>query len=140
MPAAFRCRVGDYQVSTALEKLGHLIAGGAAAGFATHLHKQTEAWQIELEAVANFATGIMAANPAARDWLLLFEYEIPRRERRPDVVLIAGDVLFVIEFKIGATAFAAADEWQVYSYALDLRDFHAQSRDRTIAPILVSTN
>jgi hypothetical protein len=138
--AAFRCRIGEYQVSTALEKLGHLIAGGAASGFATHLHQQTAAWQSQLHAIGRFAADITARLPAADDWWLLFEYEIPRRERRPDVILLANDVIFVIEFKVGSTSFSAADEWQVYSYALDLRDFHAQSKDREIVPVLVATD
>jgi hypothetical protein len=138
--AAFRCRVGDYQVSTVMEKLGHLIAGGAAAGFATHLHQQTTAWRSQLEVVAQLVSDITARLPAARNWWLLFEYEIPRRERRPDLILLADDVIFVIEFKIGGSSFTAADEWQVHSYALDLRDFHAQSRDRTIVPVLVVTD
>jgi hypothetical protein len=138
--AAFRCRVGDYQASTALEKLGHLIAGGAAAGFATHLHQQTAAWQTQLDVVGQMVAGITERLPAARDWWLLFEYEIPRRERRPDLILLADDLVFVIEFKVGGTAFTAADEWQTYSYALDLRDFHAESKDRTILPLLVATD
>lgn len=34
-------------------------------------------------------------------------------------------------------AFESADEWQSLSYALDLRDFHAESAGRNIVPILV---
>jgi hypothetical protein len=138
MSAAFRCRVADYNVSTAFEKLGHLIAGGESAGFGTHFHKQTSAWRAELESI-----GLLVAEISnfvnAQDWWLLFEYEIPRRARRPDVVLLAGDVIFVLEFKIDAEGFLGSDEWQVYSYALDLRDFHAESNDRTIIPILIAT-
>ncbi|MGD0540285.1 MAG: DUF2075 domain-containing protein [Tepidisphaeraceae bacterium] len=140
MAAAYRCRVGDYNASTAAEKLGHLIAGGASSGFNTHLHKQTTAWEAELETLSTVSVYLSREVPNSRDWSFLFEYDIPRRERRPDVVLLAGDIIFILEFKIGAESFARSDEWQAYSYALDLRDFHAQSAGRTIVPVLIATS
>jgi hypothetical protein len=138
--AAYRCRVRDYDASTAMEKLGHLIAASAGAGFSTHFHKQTKAWEAEFEALIALCAYLSESVPGAPDWYLLFEYDIPRRERRPDVVLLADDVLFVLEFKVGAQSFLGSDEWQAYSYALDLRDFHAQSDGRTIIPVLVATS
>src|SRR4051812_26119155 len=37
----------------------------------------------------------------AGDWGLLLEYEIPRRDRRIDAVLLAGSLVLVLEFKTG---------------------------------------
>jgi hypothetical protein len=54
-------------------------------------------------------------------------------------VLLAEDVIFVVEFKVGAVKFDSASKWQVEDYALDLRDFHVASEGRTIVPILVAT-
>ncbi|MDP9172503.1 MAG: DUF2075 domain-containing protein [Planctomycetota bacterium] len=140
MGAAYRCRVGDYDASTAKEKLGHLIASAASSGFSTHFHKQTAAWEAELKILSSLSAYLSKEVAGSPDWFFLFEYEIPRRERRPDVVLLAGDLIFVLEFKIGAETFAKSDEWQAYSYALDLRDFHSQSAGRTIVPVLIATS
>lgn len=68
------------------------------------------------------------------------EYEIPRRQRRIDAVLIADTIVLVIEFKVGATSFERAALWQVEDYALDLRDFHKESHGRVIVPVLVATD
>lgn len=55
------------------------------------------------------------------------------------MVLLAEDVIFVIEFKIGSEAFTDADRWQALAYGLDLRDYHEASKQRAIIPILVAT-
>ena len=139
MSAAFRCRLGDYSYSTALEKLGSLISASAESGFATHFNKQIDAWKKELRIIGEAAAELVADVPQSRDWWILLEYEIPRRQKRPDVILLAQGLVFVIEFKVDSEKFLRADEWQVQSYALDLRDFHAASRGRIIVPILVAT-
>ncbi len=51
--------------------------------------------------------------PAAASWQLVFEFKIPRRQKRPDLVLLADDLIFVIEMKIGATRFTAQDRWRL---------------------------
>ncbi len=139
MSAAFRCRLADYDTSTALEKLGALIAEAAKLGFSTHYTNQTAAWQLELKFLERLTRETLRRIPASREWSLLFEFEIPRRGKRPDIVLIADDLIFVIEFKVGSASFASADEWQTLSYALDLRDFHSGSSGRRIIPVLVAT-
>jgi hypothetical protein len=73
------------------------------------------------------------------DNAILFEYSIPRRNKRIDVVLTICGIVFVLEFKVGATSFNRADVAQVEDYALDLKDFHVESRDRKIIPILIAT-
>ncbi len=64
---------------------------------------------------------------------------MPRRNKFPDAILLAAELIYVIEFKVGAAAFDSAGTWQVKDYALDLRDFHLESRARAIIPILVAT-
>ncbi len=44
---------------------------------------------------------VLKALPGARDWGILLEYEIPRRDRRIDCVLLAGSIILVLEFKTG---------------------------------------
>jgi hypothetical protein len=70
---------------------------------------------------------------------IYFEYSIPRMGKRIDVLLIIGGVIFVVEFKVGASSFLGADLDQVTDYALDLRNFHEGSHEAYIAPVLVST-
>ena len=64
---------------------------------------------------------------------------MPRLGRRIDVVLLVDHVLFVLEFKVGATAFHAAAVEQLWDYALDLKNFHETSHAISIAPILIAT-
>ena len=70
---------------------------------------------------------------------IYFEFSIPRMGRRIDAVVIIGPAVFVIEFKVGASAYEIADLDQVMDYALDLRNFHEGSHHVTLAPILVAT-
>lgn len=68
-----------------------------------------------------------------------FEYSIPRLGSRVDVVLALDHVLFVIEFKAGATTFTRDAIDQVWDYALDLKNFHKPSHELPIVPVLVAT-
>ena len=74
------------------------------------------------------------------DGQIVFEYTIPRMGKRVDVVLLLGGIVFTIEFKVGADAFLVNDKEQVWDYALDLKNFHEESRSRIIVPILVATD
>lgn len=70
---------------------------------------------------------------------LLFEYAIPRMGKRVDVVLLIGDVVFVLEFKVGERGYPRFAIDQTVDYCLDLKNFHEQSHQRKIVPILVAT-
>ena len=59
--------------------------------------------------------------------------------RRVDAVVIIGSMILVIEFKVGARSYDAADLDQVMDYALDLHHFHEGSHAQTLVPILVAT-
>jgi len=68
-----------------------------------------------------------------------FEYVLPRLGRRIDVLLVIGQLIFILEFKVGETAFRSAAMDQVWDYALDLKNFHETSHDKLIVPIVVAT-
>ncbi len=73
-------------------------------------------------------------------WRVLFEYPLLRLGRRIDVVLLTERANLVLEFKVGATSIARGrSPEQAEDYALDLFDFHAESRVHPIVPILVAT-
>ena len=60
--------------------------------------------------------------------------------KRADAVLVSGNIVFVIEFKAGASEHLAGAFDQVEDYALDLKNFHEGSHTVAIVPVLISTN
>lgn len=140
MPAYFRRRISEFLKCSPLEVMGELQAAYAADGFATQYTLQTKAWIEVVPLLQEQFDALVASRPDAQDWTLLLEYPLYRLRRRVDAILIAGDVIVVVECKVGASRFAAEDRRQVEEYALDLRDFHAASRLRRIIPVLWSTN
>jgi hypothetical protein len=71
---------------------------------------------------------------------LLLEYPLLRLQRRIDAVLLTERAVFVLEFKTGTTSLTNLDRQQVEDYALDLFDFHAESRAHPLVPILLADN
>ena len=100
--------------------------------------RQLRAWDESLEFLRDALTRA-GDSVDVNDWGLLLEYEIPRRGHRPDAVLLAGETVFVLEFKCGSSTFDRAALLQTAEYAQDLRDFHAESRGHVIAPTLIAT-
>ncbi|MEM6838382.1 MAG: DNA/RNA helicase domain-containing protein [Cyanobacteria bacterium P01_C01_bin.120] len=95
---------------------------------------QVQAWQ-DTAAVLSRSLQL----PHQQAWMLVFEYELPREGgRRPDVVLMAGEQIWVLEFK-QKSAIAAADLDQSAAYARDLKIYHPGCRDRRVMPLLVLT-
>jgi hypothetical protein len=45
----------------------------------------------------------------------------------------------LMEFKVGAVRFDRSSRWQTEQYALDLRDFHKASHEKSIVPFLIAT-
>lgn len=70
---------------------------------------------------------------------VILEYDIPRLGKRIDVVLLLRKIIFCLEFKVGQKDALQSDVEQVMDYALDLKNFHRYSHDRTIVPILIPT-
>ena len=75
-----------------------------------------------------------------RDGEIFFEFSIPRMGKRVDIVLLIGGVVWVIEYKVGATTHDRHSIDQTMDYALDLKNFHEGSHDKYIVPILISTH
>lgn len=95
-------------------------------------------WGSSIEIYKSTFKELIDLFPIASNWHLFLEYEIPRLASRIDAVIIADDLIFVIEFKYERNKFELADLRQVEDYALDLNDFHFESRNRTIIPVLVA--
>lgn len=98
--------------------------------------EQLRAWH-EVVAVLQATGGEVLDKGLA--WAVAVEFAIPRRALRPDAVVLAGDVVIPIEFKVGASTFDRAARMQVEEYALDLKDFHEGSVGHPVVPVLVAT-
>jgi hypothetical protein len=113
-----------------------IIAALAVRLVETHpLNRATQllAWRASIDILQAGLDGLPG------DWRVLLEYPLLRLQRRIDAVLLSDRAIVVLEFKVGAAAFANADRRQVEDYALDLVDFHAASRAHPIVPVLVAT-
>lgn len=71
---------------------------------------------------------------------IAFEYTIPRIGKRVDNILLYKGMIYLLEFKVGEKEYKSYEVDQVVDYALDLKNFHKESYDKRIVPILVSTN
>jgi schlafen family protein len=137
MPAFYRSTVQEF-LSDNVDVVGVLAQAKAAAGFFSVERAQIEAWHEQAIVLKSSLSDLTAIFPEAHQWTILLEFSIPRRQRRIDAVLLARDIIFVLEFKtgIGETGWSAAR--QAEDYVLELFDFHLPSRDRTIIPIVVA--
>ena len=71
---------------------------------------------------------------------ILLECYIPRMGKRADAVVLVGDNLLVLEFKVGARDYGKDALLQVEDYALDLKNFHEGSHHANVVPILIATH
>ena len=131
--------LGDFSHAEAAQVLGALTASVASTGIQTTRTTQIDSWKQQIKILKEAANKLAMANPASSSWHLILEYELPRRQKRPDAVLLADNVILVIEFKVGASSFDAVSRWQAEDYCMNLRDFHAESSARSIIPVLCAT-
>ncbi len=112
---------------------GEHILGALAQGHSFALEMtQREAWRQQIILMR----AALSDQPA---FTLYFEFAIPRMGKRADCVVLIGDCVFVIEFKVGSDSFDRHAIEQVEDYALDLKNFHLGSHDLAIVPVLVPT-
>ena len=126
--------VKEFIVESEDALIGKLQSGVASTGVGTPENEQFEAWRTEIQLLKRQFTEQEFGN-----WFIILEYEIPRRSRRPDLILLSETTIYVVELKIHAERYDAASRKQSKDYALDLRDFHAGSHGRRIVPILCAT-
>lgn len=71
---------------------------------------------------------------------IIFEYDIVRLGKRIDVVLLIRHMVFSLEFKNGKEIFTAQDAQQAEDYAVDIKNFHKESENLYVCPILIATD
>ncbi|MCB1018697.1 MAG: DUF2075 domain-containing protein [Bryobacterales bacterium] len=121
------------------DALGRLAHSSSGTGFAATSNRQIDAWTHQLPLLIREMSVLIRLRPEGAEWTLILEYEIPRRQKRIDAVLLAGETIFSIEVKIHSSSFGRADLWQAEDYALDLQDYHLASRGLKVIPILVAS-
>ena len=125
---------GKYQNTTAdfLKAENETVIGHLAMGVTNHqlLMQQRTSWNHQI----TFLKQTLSYLPD--DWGVILEYPIPRRSKRIDIIVIARDLIFIIEFKDRETKYSQDAISQVEDYSLDIRDFHKQSVSKTIIPIV----
>ena len=92
---------------------------------------QKDAWNSEIAILKKALQGM--------EGFLCLEFDVPRIGSRIDAVVLSGGCIFVLEFKVGESAFHREAINQVWDYALDLKNFHRASHRAPIVPILIST-
>jgi len=111
----------------------HTILGRLAEHHAHDLDPLTRnSWLAEIELLQRELA------PLSDGWVAL-EFAIPRMGRRADAILLLKGVIFVIEFKIGATDFDSGAVDQAIDYCLDLKNFHEGSHARPLVPVVIAT-
>lgn len=121
--------IGEFLLQKPDEILGSLVS---AAEFPVEL-SQRFAWEEQIRILKS------ALNSYSNDGSVYFEYAVPRLGKRIDVIALIRQVLFILEFKVGESRFAGHARDQVWDYALDLKNFHESSHDKTIVPVLIAT-
>ena len=71
---------------------------------------------------------------------IIFEYDIVRLGKRIDVIMLIRHMVFSLEFKNGKNIFTAQDAQQAEDYAIDIKNFHKESEDLYVCPILIATD
>jgi hypothetical protein len=108
------------------------IIGSLAIGVTNHqlLKQQRTSWSNQLIYLKDHLQHLPS------EWCVILEYPIPRRSKRIDIVILAHDLIFIIEYKDKETRYTVEAVSQVEDYALDIRDFHRQSVLKTVVPIV----
>ncbi|HTZ71560.1 MAG TPA: DNA/RNA helicase domain-containing protein [Acetobacteraceae bacterium] len=120
-------------LATPSERIVASLAARQIRHFRTTEIEQAAAWD---EIVGTLKATFATLGTESENWWLLLEFPMLRLGMRIDAVILTDRAILVLEFK-RATADLDARR-HVHDYALNLRDFHSESRRHPIVPILVS--
>ena len=100
--------------------------------------EQLRAWDQSIPPLQSELSKTLVRDDLAHRYSAILEYELPMEGRRPDVVLLVGANVMVIELK-GKRYPSQADLDQAAAYARDLRNYHRECADREVTAVLVPT-
>ena len=136
MASYFRSRIAEFLETSAEHLLTTLTLAYSRDGFA-EMHTDTPVtWWSDMESLREAFRDLLNRRADASEWWVLLEFEIPRKGSRPDVIVLAGSEIILLECKTAAATSEARK--QVETYALLLHYFHKPSDRKRITPIVVS--
>lgn len=94
---------------------------------------QSDAWDNQIHQLQN------RLESCGMEGDIIFEYDIVRLGKRIDVILLIRHMVFSLEFKNGKDIYTAQDARQAEDYAIDIKNFHKESEDLFVCPILIAT-
>jgi hypothetical protein len=100
--------------------------------------QQLRAWDDSIKPLQDEVGEVLRDDSAAGAYTAILEYQLPLEHRRPDVILLIGGVVLVLELK-GKSRPDIADVDQAAAYARDLRAYHRECADRPVQAALVLT-
>lgn len=136
MPAFYRAPIAEFLSVSASELIGRLSTAYAHSGFEMQRATQTLTWADDVVRLQNVLRAVADSSSVEVNWSILLEFPIPRKEKRIDVVILAGDTILILELKSsvqGEQSLRQAEE-----YALLLHYFHQPSERRRIVALVVS--
>ena len=95
--------------------------------------KMANAWKEEISSLREVLSKYKNTDRGS----IYLEYNIPRMGHRIDAIILIDGIVFILEYKTGEQTFNQSARNQVWDYALDLKNFHADSKDRILVPIVV---
>jgi hypothetical protein len=114
------------------------VAGSLQAFVRNASIQQIRAWDESIPSLQREAGELVARTYGAGAYSAILEYQLPMEARRPDVVLLLGGPVLVLELK-GKSSPQRVDIDQAAAYARDLRGYHRECSDRVVEPVLVLT-
>jgi hypothetical protein len=100
---------------------------------------QIEAWLEEIDILKRSFRDLSIARPTCLEWSVVLEFELPLEGgRRPDVIVLGPNKIFVLEFKQDPILQRSSLD-QVAAYARDLAEYHSQSHGIDVIPLLIPT-
>jgi hypothetical protein len=136
MACFYRASVQEFLSHSDEQVLARLSIGYANRGYTAQYSDQTLTWERDISSLRRTLEDCVTRSSTANSWGLLFEFSIPRKEKRVDIVLLVRGLIVLLEAKTGRLASNA--KRQIEEYALLLHYFHKPSSDQRIVPILVS--
>lgn len=100
---------------------------------------QIEAWLEQVDVLKKTFRDLAISRLDCLDWSIVLEYELPLEGgRRPDVIVLAPERVFVLEFKQDPTLSRSSLD-QVSAYARDLAEYHSKTHGIEVVPVLIPT-
>ena len=100
--------------------------------------EQKRAWANSIPPLQVEVEKSIVRSALSAQYSAILEYMLPMESRRPDVLLLVGGSVMVVELK-GKEWPTQADLDQVAAYSRDLRNYHRECADREVVPVLVPT-